>query len=155
MRATAAKPDAGKKSGHPPAIEQVVRRTSGFQRREWIAQRIGWVLLAMVLLAGALGLFGNGPLSHRTIGNAAATFEYQRFIRKDADARWELQLMGATPRGQVEIAVDAEFARNYEIRSIQPRPVSTVLDGGRWVFRFDAHVPRGTPVVLIVESVSY
>lgn len=153
MRATASKPDA-EKPKHPPSIEQVVRKTSAFQHREWIVQRIGWVLLTLLLLAGALGLFGNGPLSHRTLGNQAATFEYERFIRKDADARWEFQLEDGAAGNQVEIAIDAAFARQFEFRSIQPTPVSTVLDGGRWVYRFDARGPAGTAVVFIVQPES-
>src|SRR3712207_4138009 len=34
-----------------------------FQRREWAAQRVGWVLLALVIAAALAGLLGRGPLS--------------------------------------------------------------------------------------------
>ena len=53
-----------------------------FQRRAWVAQRIGWVLMALFVLAAAVGLLGAGPLSHARIDvPGLMTLEYERFAR--------------------------------------------------------------------------
>lgn len=148
--AAASKPDG--KPTHPPAIERVVRKASAFQHREWVAQRIGWALLALVLIAGVLGLFGDGPLAHRSLENEAAVLEYDRFIRNEADARWRVEIKDVAPGESVRIAIDAAFASHYEFRSIQPTPLSASIDGGRWVYQFDAGDARGTSVLFIVQA---
>ena len=139
-------------SRHPPSIEQVARNTTPFQRREWIVQRIGWVLLALLLLAGALGLFGSGPLAERSLDNGAARLEYERFVRSDADTRWTLTLHQPAAGGTADIAIDADFAANFEIVSIQPAPSATALSAGRWVYSFETRDSGEVPVVFIVQS---
>ncbi|HPO58399.1 MAG TPA: hypothetical protein PLV53_06100 [Anaerolineaceae bacterium] len=34
-----------------------------FQEKEWTAERAGWIIGLLLLLAGLAGLFGGGPLS--------------------------------------------------------------------------------------------
>ena len=41
-----------------------------FQRRMWVAQRVGWSVISLVLLVGLLGGFGDGPLARRTLTTA-------------------------------------------------------------------------------------
>ena len=52
-----------------------------FQRRSWIVQRVGWVMLALLILAALGGLFGPGPLSRARAGphDGPLWVEYQRF----------------------------------------------------------------------------
>jgi hypothetical protein len=55
-----------------------------FQRRMWAVQRIGWAVMALVVLAGLLGLFGPGPLSSATAGKEEGPLlveGYERFVR--------------------------------------------------------------------------
>ena len=54
-----------------------------FQKRFWRAQRIGWGVLTVALLAALLGVFGSGPLSHTTVSDASGrlTITYERFAR--------------------------------------------------------------------------
>ena len=54
------------------------------ESREWIVQRIAWLVLTALLAAVALGLFGRGgPLSTSQVRSAdgATQVDYQRFIR--------------------------------------------------------------------------
>jgi hypothetical protein len=37
-----------------------------FQRAAWRWQRIGWAFWSLVMIAGAVGLLGSGPLNHST-----------------------------------------------------------------------------------------
>ena len=50
----------------------------------WALQRIGWAVMALVVLVGLVGLFGTGPLSRATAGEEEAPLfveEYERFAR--------------------------------------------------------------------------
>jgi hypothetical protein len=157
MRVTASKsnnskpPHSKPSSKHPPAIEQVACNTSPFQRREWIVQRIGWAVLALLLLAGALGVFGKGPLADQSLSNATARLDYERFVRRDADTRWTLTLHRTVAGSTAQIAIDATLASNFEIVSIHPTPSSTALSAGRWVYSFDVRESGEVPVIFIVQ----
>ena len=38
-----------------------------FQRRSWRLRRLAWLLMALVLGAGAAGVFGRGPLARTAL----------------------------------------------------------------------------------------
>lgn len=64
-----------------------------FQRQEWIAERVAWVVALVVLAAAVLGLFANGPLA---LGTASAsdgrlTVDYQRYARDGVVFRIEAE----------------------------------------------------------------
>ena len=64
-----------------------------FQRREWTIQRVAWAVMALVALAGLLGLFGGaGPLTRAAAGNGALRLDYARFERKHAPTELRLQV---------------------------------------------------------------
>lgn len=39
-----------------------------FQKRSWTIQRVGWVVIALLILAGLLGVFGKGIAADATAG---------------------------------------------------------------------------------------
>jgi hypothetical protein len=151
MRSAATRKDDKSEARHPPGLENVARNATAFQRREWIWQRVGWILLALLLLAGAAGVFGNGPLADATLDNAVASLKYERFVRRDADTRWELTLRDVPAGGTADIAIDAAFAAHFEITAIQPEPSSAFLSDGRWVYRFDIRDGGEQQVVFILQ----
>jgi hypothetical protein len=54
-----------------------------FQRREWVAERVAWAVMALLIAGALLGFFGTGPLSRTTAGDEAGPLwlEYERFAR--------------------------------------------------------------------------
>ncbi len=139
----------------PPDLEHIARTTTRFQKREWAWQRAGWVALALFLIAGFTGVFGAGPLAEVTLRNDSGKFDYQRFVRRHADASWEFTLSGAGAGsgggGHFEIAIDAAFASNFKIANIQPEPDSARLSSGRWIYRFEVADAGGSLVVFHVQ----
>jgi hypothetical protein len=111
-------------------------------RREWLAQRIAWVLLILIILAGLAGLFGSGPLSKRSIATASGTIEVDRFARRRASDEWLIRAI--QDDSQLALRISASFLERYEIRAIVPEPASARVDGSDVVFVFDAAAARGT-----------
>jgi hypothetical protein len=120
----------------PPALEGIARTTSRFQKREWAWQRAGWVALGLLILAGLTGVLGGGPLAEAYLHSDSNELEYQRFVRRHADATWQFTLRRGTPSGNVEIALDGTFASRFKIVGIQPEPDGVSLNGDRWTYRF-------------------
>jgi hypothetical protein len=122
-----------------------------FQRREWLWQRIGWVAMALVIIAGALGLFGDGPLARRELSNAALRVEYDALLHRDAQTTWVMTPLTPPRDGRFRLTLDANWARHFRIDDIEPRPRSTELSGGRWAYEFRAQDGRATPILFHVE----
>lgn len=77
-----------------------------FQQREWKAQRAGWVLMALLLIAALLGLLGPGPLSWSTATAAEGLVrvDYQRFAHTEADDLLTVTIApGTTSGGSVDV----------------------------------------------------
>lgn len=57
-----------------------VSQDLNFQRREWVVQRVGWVVMAVLLVAALLGLFGPGPLSKSIAGSASGPVRAEYYL---------------------------------------------------------------------------
>jgi hypothetical protein len=111
-----------------------------FQRREWRWQRVGrWILTGFVLLA-ALGLFGNGPLSHATVGNSsdAIRIEFERFVRVGATDRMTLQvrLVAGPDAAPIEVRLTRAYFDGVRIHAITPPPLGIEVGPADVVVRF-------------------
>ena len=62
-------------------------------RRNWRVKRVGWVVLAILVLAGAAGLFGDGPLSSTIRSANGLTLEFDRFVRRERPFTLKLNLV--------------------------------------------------------------
>lgn len=125
-------------------LEQDLR----FQRRQWIAQRIGWGILWALMAAALAGLLGRGPLSKRTAVDPSGTIavEYDRFQRERAKSELHLTISPAAVRdGRVQIWIDDAYLRRVQIDTISPPPVAVRMEGTRQVYAF-AVEPSATPV---------
>ena len=116
------------------------RSEETFHRHEWLVQRTGWALLAVFIIAGCAGVFGNGPLSHRTLHLTGGTLDIDRFVRREASSEWTLRdLASPGPQAELVVRVSADFVERYRVVSIVPEPRDEALDGADVVFRFDAN----------------
>lgn len=124
-----------------------------FQKREWRAQRIGWAVLAAIILAALSGLLGDGPAAHQVISTPVAKIEMVRFGRRAAALEWKITPIKRTA-GTLRISMDAAFAQQFEIKSIQPEATSARLSGAQWIYDFDSiggAQPSSAAVVFHVE----
>jgi hypothetical protein len=112
-----------------------------FQRKGWKIQRIGWVCMALLILAGGLGAAGQGPLAKRAVATSdgGLTVRYERFIRLEAPSTLELRIAPGVE--EPALWVSAGYLERIRIRSITPAPREERLGADRHVFLFAGTAP--------------
>lgn len=121
-----------------------------FQLWEWRASRLGWGLMAVVLLAAALGVFGVGVFSGTTRKTEGGLLEveYERFGRHRAPTSLVLSLGPEAVRdGKVRLWLDREYLHGLNIESITPEPDSVETQEDRLIYAFNA-AESGLPVLI-------
>ena len=113
-----------------------------FQRKEWRAQRIGWVVMALAVLAALIGLTGNGVLARATAGAPADPIrvEYARFDRMQSPSSLQVEVAGEAVTGeQVELWVEWDYLQGVQIERVVPEPESVrgAADDLVYVFAID------------------
>ena len=121
-----------------------------YHRREWMVQRVGWIVMALLILAALVGAFGSGPLSSVTIGHAPqATLEYERFARYATSTGLRITpALARTTADRVEplsVEIDRSFLDDYSIVSIVPEPRSVRAAAGRYILEFELDEARPAP----------
>lgn len=94
-------------------------------RTQWRWERIGWALIAVLVLAAAAGLFGGGPLSDETVtatsGNATFEVEYERWNRLNHVTLLVVRVHAPGATGEdLNVTFSREMAEITTIRSSSP-----------------------------------
>ncbi len=124
-----------------------------FQRREWSAQRVGWVVWLAVIVAALAGLMGEGPLSDATAGaeDDLLRVQYHRFVRHAAPRTLKIQLQpGAVQGKQARVWINQEYLEGLEIQDITPEPSSVEAASGRVIYVFDLD-KKGEPATILFD----
>lgn len=121
-------------------------------RRSRMLRRIGLGVLTVIVLAGAVGLFG---IRTRTVsasgGGYSMSLQYPSTDRADEPVRWVLTLVhpgGFT--GSVDVAVTQSYLDMLDVNAIQPEPSSSRNDGGFVVWTFDP--PAGNRLRVLLDA---
>ena len=122
-------------------------------RRVWAFERIGWALMAVVVVAALLGVFGNGPLTRTTASapDESLRVEYARVVRHGGETALTLHLPGQQTAGEeVRIWLSGEYLDGVHVLAVTPEPVRFELasDGQVWVFRV---AERGAPAAVVIR----
>lgn len=109
-----------------PAGFHELDRHLPFQRREWRAQQIGWLALALFVAAALAGLFGSGPLSGARIADprGGLAVDYQRFVRAGAAQRLLFEIDAPSARS-VELRLSRRYLDAVRVEHVLPPPAST------------------------------
>jgi hypothetical protein len=109
-----------------------------FEQREWKVQRIAWLIMALLVMLGLLGLFGPGPLSSRTLTSADGTLrlEYNRFERHQAPSTLRLQLQ-ATGETKARVWIARQFMENVKLEAVVPSPERVEPRDGGLLYTFN------------------
>lgn len=127
-----------------------------FQRRAWLVQRIGWVVMALIVLAALLGLFGTGPFSHTTAGaiDGPLRLEYSRFSRYKSPSMLRIHFApGLVRENQVRLWFSQPYLEALEIEHITPEPSAVEISGDRLIYTFEvADVGQSNVVTYYAQS---
>ena len=128
----------------PRGDEQVLDegRDIAYQRREWTAQRVGWAVMALLVLAAGIGALGSsGPAATAETGasDGSLRVRYARLERHHAPSR---MVIDVAPRfaesGEVRLWLDIGYAQQLSLESIVPEPESVEVEPERVVYVFAA-----------------
>lgn len=133
--------------------ELQVNEDLDFQRRDWLAQRVGWGVLTLLLLAALSGLTGSGPLSGVTRSDGQHfTLEYDRFVRHGART---IVTFRAAPEaiidGRVRIVIDRLFFVANDVQRLVPEPTATRGRGDALEFVYEVAPGDGLTARWTVE----
>lgn len=120
-----------------PKDALAVDRAEGFLRRERHAQRVGTGILTLFVLAGAAGLFGNGPLSQVVETSGVLTVTYERFTRQSVHSELAIEA-GVPPAAAAEIRVAREFLDMVDLVDVRPVGALKRLEENAAVFEVPA-----------------
>ena len=96
-----------------------------FQKTEWRAQRIGWIVWSFIVVAACLGLLGPGWLSDREKASADGTITvgYERFLHYHNPSQLTVTCNGAQlDNDAFRISVERSLLDRMQIRRIEPEP---------------------------------
>lgn len=120
-----------------------------FQRKQWLVQRCGWLIMSVIVLAGLLGVFGKGPLSRSVVEGDGLEVEHQRFLRAYAPSALTVVADARhAADGLLRLWLNGDFVRHVQFNQIMPLPQASHTDADKLVFTFlvarDAETARIT-----------
>jgi hypothetical protein len=98
-----------------------ITQDMAFQRLEWRIQRVGWFLMAAVVCAALLGLFGDGPLSSAVQTSGSLRIEYDRFLHNQAPSEYRIHF--STSQAEFQLGFNHSFLQNVKLERITPDPI--------------------------------
>jgi hypothetical protein len=121
-----------------------------FQRRWWRFERIAWYLLAAVLIADALGLFGQGWLARaqRSASDGTVHLRYDRIDRASAPSEMTIEFGPAAVRnGQVTLFSSQNIVKELGAQRIIPEPRTSQVGPAGVTYTFTA---MGSPATVSI-----
>lgn len=123
-----------------------VAQDLAFQRRDWVAQRVGWGVMALILIAAGAGLFGGGgPLSRTEARSADGSLriEYERFAHQQTPTRLRFAFPAdAERKGEVRLWIERAYIEKTRIEHVLPMPQRVELGSERLTYVFAAGALR-------------
>lgn len=107
----------------PDAVEHLPKRT------EWRWERIGWALIALIVVAELFGVFGGGAIAGTTVeeerGPARYAVDYEKWNRYAAVSQAYVIVFAPDATGDtLNVTWTDEIVRGWTIRSSHPDPDS-------------------------------
>jgi hypothetical protein len=120
-----------------------------FQRRSWIVQRIGWIVMAVLLGLAALGVFSNGAFSRTTVSSpsGAIAVRYQWSLRLGATDTMYVEIRDGSRA--TEVILNPAFLDALRLETIHPAPRMSSAEPDGTHLLFDTPKGRGRIVMSV------
>lgn len=119
-------------------VTDELRNDPQFLQANWRAERVGWMCIAAIVLAGLTGALGRGPISNVVTSRGALRVEYDRVMRRSAPGKITIHVDGdsgapltsATERSEPAIRVwmTQRVLSGCNPRQLQPAPARMTAD---------------------------
>jgi hypothetical protein len=119
-------------------IDLDIKQDIEYHKRSWRRQRIAWVVMAFVIVATLLGLFGPGLLGDSIAGvkGAPLWMEFNRFGRLQAESttlRIHIE-PGATSDQPLRLWLSRSYLERVHVMHVMPEPQSVEIAADRYVY---------------------
>ena len=108
-----------------------------FENRWSTFERVGRIVLLLIVIAAFTGFLGAGPFDHATAGTVASggSVDYEPIARFGTTTQTTIHL----PPGVATVRIDSGFIEPLGLTTILPQPLEARPDGGgtRLVFALD------------------
>lgn len=118
------------------SIDQDLR----FQRKQWRAERIGWVAMAVLIVCALAGFFGGGgPLAGASsiAGDGSARLSHDRFARFLTPTTVEITVAHPPSARPLHLRVSESYLSSMLVRSITPQPDTVAFADRAYLFAFE------------------
>jgi hypothetical protein len=110
-----------------------------FSRWEWRVQLAASLLMLLVVIAAAVGVFGTGPLSDTSAEAGGLRVEYPRFVRYRGPHVITLHVSSqAVPGNLIEVWFERSFLQEMRVEELSPQPKDVKVGPDRVIYSFQA-----------------
>lgn len=102
-------------------------------------QRIGIILMALIMLAAFLGVFGKGLFTLTSRSQGTLTISYERFIRKQAATFYHIKIHSNLNSKAVKFWIDPSFYKKLAIKNINPIPSFEDISDNKILYTFNTN----------------
>jgi hypothetical protein len=131
-------------------------RAIAYQRREWWAQRAGWTVMTLLVLAGFLGLLGNsGPMASAelTAPDGSLAIRYNRLEHHHGPGELVIEVSPAfAVDNEIRLWLDGDSVRRMGIEHILPEPASIEVEPNRLIYTFQTGEQAGPYTIAFAYS---
>ncbi len=98
-----------------------IQEDMGQQKRQWKAERVGWIVLTFLITAALFGLLGIGPLSSVELASPDGELSaaYSRFERNGASSQLVIRAKGDVA-GKSALRIEGALFERFSIENIHP-----------------------------------
>ena len=116
----------------------------------WIIQRVGWIIILLLVIAASLGIFGNGLLSKAEIIDDGNKLSFEKRARYEAPMQMTIH---ATSRNErIDVRIPQSYFNIIELDKVVPEPLEQTLANGFVIFTFETEGPSTVKFYLIPEK---
>lgn len=114
-----------------------------FQEKFWVVERVGWVLMFLVVVAALAGFTGvTGAASSGRAEAAGATIDHPRISRWQTGDTLAVEFADSAA-GKVEVLIPREFTKVFAIEGVTPEPSKVTATPDGQLFEFDLAADPG------------
>jgi hypothetical protein len=112
-------------------------------RQGFAVQKIGLLFILAMVLAGALGVFGDGFLSDKSVSLPFGTVAFQKFHRHEAIMNLSVAVFESN-NNSVTVSFPSSYLKSLEIKTITPDVTSVTLKGDQVDYTFAGEASNTT-----------